>query len=769
MFYDRFKQWIKSISWASHWLSNLYRPGAHKSWKLSLGSKSVVVSIPITFIFLWTVSILFVFFLFVDLKPQVTESFFFSSDDPQFRDDRLISEIFPQPPQLVISVKGDIRSEAYTDQIKALSNELEALDEVFSVQSLSHGPDDFEDALESPLWKRVLFSEDGKASFISVFVKEVPSEILVPKIEDVTKKYSDPTFEITISGPPYIMEKIRSYLLRDFKVFSLTAFVIFSVVFLLIFRSFRIFLGTLIACTNSSALTLILARFLGIQIGPLTANLSTIVLVLTLSHIVFLTFNWKRFCKEGDPEHEGNRIPQAVEFTLSPSFWSMATTALGFLSLLFVPATPLRHLGIAGSMGTLVSFVLTYLIYPWFLTLEVPHLPKQEILQAKSRSGGFGSWFQKEHGLLVLTLTLSAVVLSSGLLLIDTDPSLFSYFKKGGELREGLEYIDRNGGSSPLKLLIVDRELEKFTTTEGYKRLWDLHETLEQDPDVGNVVSLPIILAEAKRSPLTLFLTTGWLVDIMESPRFGEIAKYFITEDRKKTLFLLRMKETSRQEPRLRVVERIKNAVQNKGFAPALVGGVYLLQGTLAALLHESLISGLGLLIVTFTILGWRLSRSVPIALAMLISLAVMPAMMLGVIGHLGIPLDVISAPAPNLAIGMGVDSMIHVLNFVKRFRREKHGDGGQAWIKARLSMWRPVLSSATLVSTGFGIFILSTFPPTQRFGFSVVLGTVIVPFVALLVLPWTAARFVKIKEEMNDVFLEGKHGEDLQRDIQDF
>jgi len=53
--------------------------------------------------------------------------------------------------------------------------------------------------------------------------------------------------------------------------------------------------------------------------------------------------------------------------------------------------------------------------------------------------------------------------------------------------------------------------------------------------------------------------------------------------------------------------------------------------------------------------------------------------------------------------------------------------------------LWKPILYSMSVVCAGFGIFILSGFPHTQRFGFSVVLGTLLSPLPALFLLPWFA------------------------------
>ena len=70
-----------------------------------------------------------------------------------------------------------------------------------------------------------------------------------------------------------------------------------------------------------------------------------------------------------------------------------------------------------------------------------------------------------------------------------------------------------------------------------------------------------------------------------------------------------------------------------------------------------------------------------------------------------------------------------------------------QAWTDARSQQWMSILNSALVVGAGFGIFALSSFPPTQRFGVAVVLGTIIAAMAALFVLP-VLAGYGKAKEQ---------------------
>src|SRR6266567_1631748 len=99
-----------------------------------------------------TFFLLFFIFRYVDMKPRVDENFFFSRNDPQVQADKLISKMFLQTPELILSAKGDIRSPDYLGKVRELTDELSATPGINSVQSLTRGPRNPEDARVSPLW-----------------------------------------------------------------------------------------------------------------------------------------------------------------------------------------------------------------------------------------------------------------------------------------------------------------------------------------------------------------------------------------------------------------------------------------------------------------------------------------------------------------------------------------------------------------------------------------------------------------------------------------
>src|SRR5437016_2821521 len=272
--------------------------------------------------------------------------------------------------------------------------------------------------------------------------------------------------------------------------------------------------------------------------------------------------------------------------------------------------------------------------------------------------------------------------LGLGLMRLNTDPNLLDYFKPHQEPRDGLEYVDHNGGSNPLTLVIAAADGSKLNTSEAYDNMWSLQNSLEDHNGVGTVISLPVLIAEGKRRPLAFLVSKEHLLKVMEEPKHERVARTFVTHDRTEAAFYIRMEEHGRVKPRVEVVNDLRSIVRQHGFKPVLVGGIYRLQGELARLVESSLVTGLFWLNVLFAAIALIVARSIRGAAAMILSLCLVPLCMLGGVGILGVPVDIISAPATNVCIGMAIDSMVHLVFGVRRAQR----DGKKGWKADRKS-----------------------------------------------------------------------------------
>lgn len=655
----------------------------------------------------------------VDLAPRVESDFFFSPDDPQLQTTREISGEFPGGQQILVRAESpDIATPEYGERIESLTSALGAIEGVSRVNSIAT-----DRAAGSPLWSRVLLNPDSTSTNLALVVGGTDPEELVTDLEAALDAAEAPDFTLHMSGVPVIVELIRRALFRDLVLFSSAALVVFGLLIGLVYRRARIVIGTMVACVLACTITLTANQLVGLAIGLLTANIVTIVFVLTLSHIVFLTANARRVGAGG-----------AVRETLPASFWAMVTTLLGFLSLTLASARPLRELGFAGAMGTVVAIVVAYLVYPAFLD-DADRRPTGET-QVAGPPPGKGRWW----------LVVAGVVALAGLGVprVDTDPGLLSYFAEGSALREGLELIDRDGGSSTLDIVVLDPSGGRLDNTSANDRMWAFQDSLEAIDEVGVVLSPPVLFGHARTQPMARLVPLNLLADILESPALDRVGLAFLTSDRRQGRFYARMHEVDRSTPRADVIAEVEAAARANNLEPAQIGGVYDLQRELGELIASSLRVGLGGLLILFVGIGLTVSRSLPTTAVMFLCLLAIPLMVLGLFGHLGVPIDMITSPAANVALAMGVDAMIHL---TLRAR------GIGAWAPAAQQMRQPILAGATIICLGFGIFVFSSFPPTARFGGAVIVGTITAVVMALGVLPWVADR----------LYRQGGAGQDVQ------
>jgi predicted RND superfamily exporter protein len=453
----------------------------------------------------------------------------------------------------------------------------------------------------------------------------------------------------------------------------------------------------------------------------------TIVFVLTQSHLVFLTSNW-----QNEDASRGGALRRALRRTLRPALSSAATTLLGFGTLLFVEAKPLRELGLGGVVGGSAALASAYVLYPLFLAGGEPGRRRRE-------PGRIQAWLTRPHPAAALAIVAAALALGIGLAHLDTDPSLLDYFDEGGEIHEALAHLDRHVGSAPLQLVIERADGASLLDDEdAYASLWALQRRLEAEPTVGRVVSLPVLLAEADRRPLASILSWEMILRVLESRFADRVANGFVTEDHGQTLFSLQMVDHEREATRVEVVDRLRGVVRGAGFEVALVGGVYHLQGTLAALVARSMVESLAALALLFTGVGWITTGSLRVSLAMSAVLALVPVAVFGGLGLARVPIDVVTAPGASIGLGLAADTLLHL---AVAARRADHAFGPEAWEAAIRAQGPAIARASLIVALGFGLFAFSGFPPTRRFGLVVALSMLAAAPLALVVLPRLAGR----------------------------
>lgn len=679
-------------------------------------------------------------YLFVDLTPEVEGDFFFSKDDPQAKKSASIEKEFGAAPQVFVAVRSrELVSRQYLFRLRELTRALQGVKGVDDVRSVTEGPEEsekigerdpqevFHKVAESPFWSRLLLAPDRSATFVVLRLSGKNYRQTVSGIDRVLAKHARSGFELGASGVPYVAEHIRRQLTSELQRFSIAAFVAFGILTTILFRSFAILLGTMVASFSAAFATFLGRALAGMRTDILAPNLWTIAFVLTLSHVAYLAVQWRRKERTLGPDRA---IGESVRRVGPASVWSLIANLLGFASLIFVQAKPLRQFGISGVIGAVMAIICAFTLFPPFLRAAQAGAHRESTLRK-----WLERFFTTRHGLIAVCVILATVALAPFAYRVNTDPTLPSYFASGERIHRGLEAIDRAGGSSPLDLVVADANGGALDNDSAFQRLQALQQRLERHRDVGSVLSIGLLMAETKRPWYSFLFSWEKRLEQLDKPENARIGRTFISDDRKRGRFVLRMREMARSRPREVIVGDIERIVRGQGFRPVRIGGLYPLQGELSTLVQGSVVRGLSGLLGGFFLIVLIVSRSLVSALAMTLCLAITPFSLFGVVGLFKMPLDIISAPAANVALPMGIDEMIHQGYTVRR-ARAKGEDIWTAWKQALAELWGPILASMLIVTAGFALFLLSSFPPTRRLGVLVCIGAAITDLVVLLVLP---------------------------------
>lgn len=684
-------------------------------------------------------------FASVDLSPRVSDDFFFSSNDPQLRNSLRIEEEFGENQQIFIAARAELlESGEYIRKVLHLSEDLRGVDGVADVRSLTHGPEKpekvagrdpkeiFEDLLDSPFWAQLILAPDRSGTFVVLRLQPAKIETAVRGIDGVLAQHRNAEFQLAAAGVPYVAEHIRQKLTGELARFRIAVLAMFALLVSMLFRSFAILLGTMTAALAASFGTFLVRAAAGMQTDILAPNLWTIAFVLTLSHTVYLTAQWKR---QAAALGSAQAVRKSISLTGPASGWSLAANLLGFATLIFVSAKPLRQFGISGVIAAVLAMACAYLLFPPFLrSADAGSAMSNTVTR---RLDGF---FPSRHPWIAGGVITVALILAPFAWRTNSDPSLPSYFAADDMVGGGLRVIDRSAGISALDIIVRNASGARLDSDDSFRRLGALHESLRKHEDTGSVLSLALLMQETDRRWYSFLFSWDRELKQLEKPKYGRVGDAFISDDRLRGRFILQMHELDRSRPRAEVISEIEADVRRHGFEPKLSGGLYVLQGGLSSLVKDSVIRGLGGLMALFFVIVYIVSRSAWSAAAMALCLGLTPLILFGAAGLAGMPLDIIAAPAANVALPLGIDEMIHLSYRIRRARKDG-ATSWSAWRDALGELWGPILAAMAIVVSGFALFLFSSFPPTQRLGILVCAGAAITDLVVLVVLPAIACR----------------------------
>jgi hypothetical protein len=589
--------------------------------------------------------------------------------------------------------------------------------------------------------------------------------------------------ELFLGGLPMIVADMIDFIRHDLVAFGLGVLVFLVSMLALIFRKPRWVILPLLCCFAS---VLFMFGFLGLvqwKVTVVSSNFTSLLLIITLSLCVHLIVRYNELFDEIPGADQLTMVREMVRSKAVPSIYTSLTTIVAFASLLTSGIRPVIDFGWMMAIGISFALVISFVLFPASLMLfktPVQFKHRYDITGIITRS--CARWVETRGTLTLVIFAGLSLLAAVGISRLTVENRFIDNFKTSTEIYQGMELIDRQlGGTTPLDVIIDadpdfftaqaqesaaaekdpfaddffgEEEAEAGLSGSSYwynsyqiEILNRVHDYLEQLSASGKVLSMATTMSLMQQvnndlplDNISLAVIHKKLPEQIEQSLF----KPYLAEDGNQVRFSVRVIESDPTLRRDELLKQIRLDLTDKlQIKPEQVHltGMFVLYNNVLQSLFRSQILTIG--VVFLVIMGMFLLqfRSLRLAIIAIIPNLVSAGLVLGLMGWLKIPLDIMTITIAAITIGIAVDDTIH---YVHRFTEELQVDGDYLAAVKRChdSVGRAMYYTSITIIIGFSILALSNFIPTIYFGLFTGLAMLIamvanLTLLALLLLRW--------------------------------
>ena len=617
-----------------------------------------------------------------------------------------------------------------------------------------------QDALDDPLLRGDLVSADGRVTALVIStdearIDEVRGEVIeqIRGIVDTARPAGLTTY---FNGPLEISETYNRITLANQQDLTPPVLLITIVALYAMFRSVRKVALLVFAIGVSVAWTLGLYGLLLYWMHVLTSVLTPLVVVLAVADDVHIVQHFDREMREhGDRQRA---FESTISHLVTPLFGASATTALGLLSLATSDVVAVHSFGVGAATGVMVDMMVSIVLVPTVLVWMRPdtHTPPQEAwLLVPLRRLGRWSFTHATPVLVVTALVLAAAI--TGVLRLRVDTNHVNFFAPGHPLHESADLMDRELAGIYSFNVMLDGPPESIARPDVMARMDRLADALRRQPQVRKVTS---VADYVKRTNQQLEGGADAAYALPQAP--GGIAQelfvFGLSDEGRTELARVVASDYSRAHLTVKLAsmssdvvfeqifeaERLaRDAFAGSDVTPTVTGAGRIF-ATLDHYLVTSQVTSFGTAFVTVFAVIFLVFRSAKFGLLAIVANVVPVAAVLGLMGWIGISLNVATIMVASVALGVVDDDTIH---FIGRFRRETaHGAAADVAVeRAAMDEGRASLTTALVNSLSFGVLWFSEYKPTAWFG-SLLAVTMAVAFLAeIFIVPAVIASFPRV------------------------
>ena len=608
--------------------------------------------------------------------------------------------------------------------------------------------------------QRISSLNDNESKFNSNLVQEIRNILGFYKNEAT----------LYLGGPAMITSDMMDYIKSDLVVFGSAVALVFAFMLYLFFGNIWF---VILPILNAFFTTFVTAGFLGFmdwKISVVSSNFIALLLILTISLTVHVLVKINELKKESSDYK--NSLIDSVNQMFLPCFFAAITTAVAFLSLLLGDLKPVIEFGKMMAFGISIAFIFTFSFLPSAISL-LKESQSKDYLSLHKITNKILSLAKNNSLSVYLVFASTFCILIFGTTKLIVENRFIDYFDEETEIHQGMLEIDKNlGGTATLDIIIrepfeeISEDLiaddffddglfdDDDSNASGYwwnvyslAELENIHDYLESLPEIGKVLSVSSGIKLARMindgkdlNDLELALLRSVLPeDIRETLLYS-----YINSDDSIVRISTRVNESAENLNRKDLLEKISYDLQTKFNLPEErfeMTGLAVLYNNMLQSLFQSQIGSLTLVFSVIALMLLLIFKSFKIMVIGLIPNIFVASSVIGTLGLLRIPLDIMTITVAAISVGMAVDNTIH---YIYRYKKEMKATKSveQALLNAHTTTGRAIFYTAATIATGFSILSLSNFFPTQLFGIFTALAMLVAFISSLSLLPNLLVKF---------------------------
>ena len=599
---------------------------------------------------------------------------------------------------------------------------------------------------------------------------------LVSSVREVLDRYRDGA-RIHLSGAPMIADDLISFVRGDLSSFSIAVLILIVVALGLIFRRVRFIAIPLICCAAAGTIMVGTLGMMDWRVTVVSSNFVSLLLIITISLTVHLTVRYRELRATRHFSRHNKMLRHAVLSMFRPCLYTALTTMVAFGSLIVSGILPIITFGWMMMMGVATALIVAFTLFPSIMsTLPADRSRLSSDLKLNLTSA-LARLTDKLRGWVFVIYALILAVGVTGLTRLRVENSFIDYFRDTTEIHQGMSLIDEQlGGTLSFDAIVTlpaeesvfeddfsgrfsnggfddDSDDAYWFTAARMTRVKAIHEYLDADPYTGKVLSLGAVVQLAEQlndnEPVDGLLWAVMYNRIPQALRTAVLDPFVLIDDNE-LRFNVRVRESAPDLNRNELLERVESGLEEEfGFAPEDVRltGLLVMYNNVLQSLFQSQILTLGVVMLAIMLMFLVLFRSLLIAVICIIPNAIAASLVLGVMGWLDIPLDIMTITIAAVSVGIGVDNTIH---YMHRFRREfpRLGNYRTTMYICHDSIGRAMYFTSMTIVAGFSILVLSNFIPTGIFGLLTSLAMLVALVGSLTLLPQLLATFKPLGPE---------------------